>query len=59
VTLFIQVHDGCQRFLKQHVIGAHPFFSAVETTLQGVIDLSRSVINSVYRRNRYDRPNRV
>ena len=52
--IFFQVHNGCQRFLKKYLIGAHPFFSAVQSTLQGVIDLCRSVIISVSRRNKFD-----
>jgi hypothetical protein len=54
VMLFFKVHSGCLRYLKEHLMGAHPFFSAVQSTLQGVVDLSRSVILNVSRRNKYD-----
>lgn len=52
VTLNHQICGGCQRFLMRHLIDVHPFFSAVHQSLQGVLDLCRSVITTVSRRNK-------
>jgi hypothetical protein len=55
VTRSSQVYSGCQRFLMMHLNDAHPFFSTVQSTLQGVIDLCRSTIIAVSRRSKYVR----